>query len=67
MFTDGQTDSAIVIIIIIIIVIVIIIILFYEDTPLQWGTQKEITSQTDNYLVISSSKSYVFEDNLTKY
>ena len=29
--------------------------------------QKEITSQTDEYFVISSSKTYVFEDNLTKY
>ena len=30
-------------------------------------TQKEITSQTDKYLVILSSKTYVFESNLTKY
>ena len=30
-------------------------------------TQKEITRQTDLYLVILSSKTYVFEDNLTKY
>ena len=30
-------------------------------------TQKEITSQTDEYLVILSSKAYVFEDKMTKY
>ena len=30
------------------------------------GTQKEITSQTDWYLVSLSSKIYVFEDKLTK-
>ena len=30
-------------------------------------TQKEIVSQTDQYLVILSSKIYVFEDKLTKY
>ena len=30
-------------------------------------TQKEITSQTDKYVVILSSKSYVFEDKLTTY
>ena len=30
-------------------------------------TQKEITSQTDKYLVILSSKTYVFEDKLTEY
>ena len=29
--------------------------------------QKEITSQTDLYLVNLSSKTYVFEDILTKY
>ena len=29
-------------------------------------TQKEITSQTDYYLVILSSKTYVFEDSMTK-
>ena len=29
--------------------------------------QKEITSQTDRYLVILSSKAYVFEGKLTKY
>ena len=29
--------------------------------------EKEITSQTDQYLVILSSIIYVFEDNLTKY
>ena len=28
---------------------------------------KEIISQTDEYLVILSSKTYVFEYNLTKY
>ena len=31
------------------------------------GTQKEITSQTDLYLVSLSSKTYVFEDKMTKY
>ena len=31
------------------------------------NTQKEITSQIDQYLVILSSKTYVFEDNLTKF
>ena len=31
------------------------------------GAQKEITSQTDQYLVILSSKSYVFEDRMTQY
>ena len=30
-------------------------------------TQKEITSQTDKHLVNLSSKTYVFEDKLTKY
>ena len=30
-------------------------------------TLKEITSQTDQYLVILSSKTYVFEDKMTKY
>ena len=30
-------------------------------------TQKEITSQTDLYLVNLSSKTYVFEDKLTKF
>ena len=30
-------------------------------------TQKEITSQTDKHLVILSSKTYGFEDKLTKY
>ena len=30
-------------------------------------TQKEINSQSDEYLVILSTKTYVFEDNLTKY
>ena len=30
-------------------------------------TQKESTSQTDQYLVSLSSKTYVFEDKLTKY
>ena len=29
-------------------------------------TQKEITSQTDEYIVILSSKTYVFEDKSTK-
>ena len=29
--------------------------------------QKEISSQTDLYLVILSSKTYVFEVKLTKY
>ena len=29
--------------------------------------QKEIISQTDLYLVSLSSKTYVFEDKLTKY
>ena len=29
--------------------------------------QKEITSQTDYYLVILSSKTYVSEHDLTKY
>ena len=31
------------------------------------GSQKEITSQTDLYIVILSSKRYVFEDKMTKY
>ena len=31
------------------------------------GTQKEITSQTDYYLAILSSKTYVFEDKMTQY
>ena len=35
--------------------------------PLAIAAQKEITSQTDEYLVIMSSKTYVFEDNLTEY
>ena len=30
-------------------------------------TLKEITSQTDKYLVSLSSKTYVFEDKMTKY
>ena len=30
-------------------------------------SQKETTSRTDSYLVILSSKTYVFEDKLTKY
>ena len=30
-------------------------------------TQKEKISQTDLYLVILSSKTYVFEDEMTKY
>ena len=30
-------------------------------------TLKEIISQTDQYLVILSSKTIVFEDKLTKY
>ena len=30
-------------------------------------TQKEITSQTDLHLVILSSKTYVFEEEMTKY
>ena len=30
-------------------------------------TQKEITSQTDLNLVILSSKTYVFEEKMTKY
>ena len=30
-------------------------------------TQKEITSQTDLYLVILSSRTYVFEDKMTKF
>ena len=34
---------------------------------ISYFTQKEITSQTDSYLVILSSKTYVFENNLTKY
>ena len=29
--------------------------------------QRELTSQTDLYLVILSSKTYVFEDKMTKY
>ena len=33
----------------------------YDSTP------NEITSQTDLYLVILSSKTYVFEDKLIKY
>ena len=36
---------------------------FCTDTD----AQKEITSQTDLYLVNLSSKTYVFEDKLTKY
>ena len=35
--------------------------------PFFLWTQKEITSQTDSYLVILSSKTYIFEDRLTKY
>ena len=31
------------------------------------NTQKEITSQTDLYLLNLSSKTYVFEEKLTKY
>ena len=34
---------------------------------LEKPTLKEITSQSDSYLVILSSKTYVFEDKLTKY
>ena len=30
-------------------------------------SEKERTSQTDSYLVILSSKTYVFEDKSTKY
>ena len=30
-------------------------------------TQKEITSQTNKYLVILSSKPHVFEEKMTKY
>ena len=35
--------------------------------PLTGPTLKEITSQTYWYLVILSSKTYVFEDKMTKY
>ena len=35
--------------------------------PVCLPSQKEITSQTDYYLVIMSSKTFVFEDKLTKY
>ena len=37
--------------------------------PKRGPAQKEIISQTDNYLVfvILSSKTYVFEDKLTKF
>ena len=35
--------------------------------PVSFSTEKEITSQTDSYLVILSSNKYVFEDKLTKY
>ena len=31
------------------------------------STQQEITSHTDKYLVNLSSKTFVFEDKLTKY
>ena len=31
------------------------------------STQKETSSQSDQHLVISSSKAYVFEDKMTKY
>ena len=40
----------------------------YAVPKMQWAsTKEEITSQTDLYVVILSSKTYVFEDNLTKY
>ena len=43
-------------------------IVWIKTMPLQRKTQKEITSQTDDkYLVILSSKTYVFEDKITKY
>ena len=38
--------------------------LFITET--KFYAQKEITCQTDQYLVILFSKTYVFEDNLTK-
>ena len=40
---------------------------FHFSCLLNKGPQKEISSQTDKYLVILSSKPYVFEDKLTKY
>ena len=39
---------------------------FVEMAKKHVGAQKEITSQTDWYLVILSSKTYVFEDKMTK-
>ena len=39
----------------------------YKRTHFVAGTQKEITNQSDLYLVILSSKTYVFEYKLTKY
>ena len=41
----------------------------YFGHPVYFGlssTQKEIIGQTDLYLVVLSSKTYVFEDKLTK-
>ena len=37
------------------------------ESILAIAAQKEITSQTDLYLVIFTSKTYVFEDKMTKY
>ena len=38
-----------------------------SDQPTCLRTLKDIISQTDQFLVILSSKPYVFEDKLTKY
>ena len=39
----------------------------YSVTCKVYIAQKEIISLTDEYLVILSSKTFVFEDKLTKY
>ena len=43
------------------------LILVEQSLEKKLTTKKEITSQTDRYLVILSSKAYVFEGKLTKY
>ena len=42
-------------------------ITFFSDIVLTVNTQKQVTSKTDLDLIILSSKTYVFEDKLTKY
>ena len=40
---------------------------FKKYAHIHLRTQKEISSQIDKYLVILSSKTCVFEDNMIKY